>query len=288
MMKFVIITGMSGAGKSGAIKTFEDMGYFCVDNMPPALFSKFAQLVSSSDTSISKVAFVIDSRSGALFEEVGKTIEEFEKIYGSCTILFLDASNDTLVKRYKETRRKHPMSVDGNLLDGIIAERKKLEPLKQKSDYIVDTSDMKPRQLQDYIKTVVDSEYSARENMSVEIVSFGFKYGIPLDADLVYDVRFLPNPFYIPELKTKTGLDDEVSDYVKSSDVTTQFLDKLTDFADFLLPHYVEEGKSTLVVAVGCTGGKHRSVTVANELYKHILNKGYNTFIAHRDINKDR
>lgn len=287
-MKFVIITGMSGAGKSQAIKTFEDLGFFCVDNMPPLLFSKFAELCSNSDSNINKVAFVIDSRGGSLFKEINQIIDDFEKNYGKCTILFLDADNDVLVKRYKETRRKHPLSEDGNLIDGLKKEREMLMPLKDKASYIVNTSDMKPRQLQDYIKNVVVNDYDAVKSMTVEVVSFGFKYGIPLDSDIVYDVRFLPNPFYVPELKTKTGLDDDVVAYVKNSPVTHEYLNKLMDFMDFLVPNYVEEGKSTLVIAVGCTGGKHRSVTVANEIYKHMLENGYNTFIAHRDINKDR
>lgn len=287
-MKFVIITGMSGAGKSQAIKTFEDLGFFCVDNMPPMLFSKFAELCNNSDSNINKVAFVIDSRGGSLFNEINQIIDDFEKNYGKCSILFLDADNDVLVKRYKETRRKHPLSEDGNLIDGLKKEREMLMPLKQKASYIVNTSDMKPRQLQDYIKNVVVNDYDAVKSMTIEIVSFGFKYGIPLDADIVYDVRFLPNPFYVPELKTKTGLDDDVVNYVKNSPVTNEYLNKLMDFMDFLVPNYIEEGKSTLVIAVGCTGGKHRSVTVANEIYKHMLEGGYNTFIAHRDINKDR
>jgi len=287
-MKFTIITGMSGAGKSQAIKTFEDMGYFCVDNMPPALFSKFARLCNTSDTHISKVAFVIDSRGGSLFKEVSETVDEIEKNYGKCSILFLDADDDVLVKRYKETRRKHPLDENGNLIEGIRAEREMLSAIRERADYLVNTSDMKPRQLQDYIKNVVDTEYNAREGMTIEIVSFGFKYGLPLDADIVYDVRFLPNPFYVPELKSRTGLDNDVSDFVKNSPLASEYLKKLMDFMDFLVPNYVEEGKSSLVVAVGCTGGKHRSVTVANEIYKHLIEQGYNTYINHRDINKDR
>lgn len=287
-MKFIIITGMSGAGKSQAIKTFEDMGYFCVDNMPPVLFSKFTELCIDHETDITKVAFGIDCRSGAHFGELGKALEAFEATHGKCDILFLEASDEVLVKRYKETRRKHPLTDDGSVIDGISKERKMLSSIRKKSSYIVDTSDMKPKQLQDYIKTVVDSDYSAKKHMTIEIVSFGFKYGVPLDADSVFDVRFLPNPFYIPELKTKTGLDDAVSDYVKSAPMTGEFLKKLEDMIDFLLPNYVEEGKANLVLAVGCTGGKHRSVTIANELYKHILDLGYNAFISHRDINKDR
>lgn len=287
-MKFIIITGMSGAGKSQAIKTFEDMGYFCVDNMPPLLFSKFTELCIDHETDIKKIAFGIDCRSGAHFGELDNALLEFELSHGKCDILFLEASDEVLVKRYKETRRKHPLSADGSVINGITAEREMLRSIRSKASYVLDTSDMKPKQLQEYIKTVVDSEYSAKSHMSVEIVSFGFKYGVPLDADSVFDVRFLPNPFYIPELKTKTGLDDAVSDYVKNSPLTGEFLSKLKDMITFLLPNYVEEGKANLVLAVGCTGGKHRSVTIANELYKHVLDLGYNTFISHRDINKDR
>lgn len=287
-MKFVIITGMSGAGKSRAVQTFEDMGYFCVDNMPPVLLGKFAELCKGTDSKITKAAFVIDCRGGSLLGEVCRIIDEFEAVYGKCDILFLDADNDVLVQRYKETRRKHPLSDGGKLMNGIINERIMLTSLKERATYIVNTSDMKPKQLSDYIKSVVDAGHSAVKDMTVEIMSFGFKYGIPLDADSVQDVRFLPNPFYIPELKSKTGLDEAVADYVKKSPVTSEYIDKLFDLYDFLVPHYIEEGKSNLVIAVGCTGGKHRSVTVANELYKHLLDKGYNTFVSHRDINKDR
>ena len=287
-MKFVVITGMSGAGKSCAINTFEDMGYFCVDNMPPLLFSKFAELCSGSNSSITKVAFVIDSRAAALMGEVTDTIAELEANYGKCSILFLDADDDVLVKRYKETRRKHPLSSGGSLLEVLSEERTLLEPLRQKAAYIVNTSNMKPSQLRDYIKTVVDPECGKEESMTVEIVSFGFKYGIPLDADTVHDVRFLPNPYYVARLKSRTGLDSDVADYVKSSPVTADYLTRLVSLTEFLLPQYVSEGKTSLVIAVGCTGGKHRSVTVANELYRHILSLGYNTFITHRDINKDR
>lgn len=287
-MKFVIVTGMSGAGKSQAIKTFEDMGYFCVDNMPPLLFSKFTELCMDHDTDITKVAFGIDCRGGSLFSELDRVLADFESAHGNCDILFLEASDDVLVKRYKESRRKHPLGVDGSVTDGISAERKMLASIREKAAYVVDTSSMKPKQLQDYIKSVVDTEYSAKAHMTVEVMSFGFKYGIPLDADTVFDVRFLPNPFYIPELKTRTGLDDDVAEYVKNSPMTSEFLEKLKDMAEFLLPNYVEEGKANLVLAIGCTGGKHRSVTIANELYKYVLDMGYNAFISHRDINKDR
>lgn len=286
-MEFVVITGMSGAGKSQTVKYMEDMGYYCVDNMPPKLFTKFAEICSSSDSTITKVAFAIDTRGGVLFSELIECIDDFEKNIGSCDLLFLDANTDSLVKRYKETRRMHPLAKNGNLIEGIEKEREMLCNVKKRADFVIDTSDLKPKELRDKLKEVFDIETGA-EAMQVNILSFGFKYGLPIDADLVFDVRFLPNPFYIPELKEKTGLDRGVSDYVKNSAVTEEFLKKLMDMMQFLIPHYIEEGKSSLVVAVGCTGGKHRSVTVANELYSFVVSKGVNAFITHRDINKGR
>lgn len=287
-MKFVIITGMSGAGKSEAIKCFEDLGYYCVDNMPPVLFGKFAEICASADTNFKQVAFGIDTRGGAMFNELEQTLEEFERTNGKCDILFLDADNEILVKRYKESRRKHPLSVDGSLTEGIKKEREMLKSIRKRAKYVVNTSNMKPRQLRDYIVSTFDTTNNPLNVMTANIMSFGFKYGIPIDADIVLDVRFLPNPFYVPELKEKTGLDREVSDYVKNAPVTQKFLGKLTDMFTFLMPHYIEEGKTNLIVAIGCTGGKHRSVTVANYLGDYLANNGYNIFINHRDINKDR
>ncbi len=286
-MEFVVITGMSGAGKSQTIKYMEDMGFYCIDNMPPRLFTKFAELCSSSDSTITKVAFVIDARGGALFSELVECIDDFEKNIGSCDLLFLDADTDTLVKRYKETRRMHPLAKDGNLIDGIESERAKLSDIRKRADYIIDTSDLKPKELRERLKDIFLSE-AEDTSMQVTVMSFGFKYGIPIDADLVYDVRFLPNPFYIAEMRDKTGLDRDVSDYVKESSVTGEFLKKLFDMTDFLVPHYIEEGKTNLVIAIGCTGGKHRSVTVATELYTHLISNGINAYINHRDINKGR
>ena len=247
-----------------------------------------ADLCISSDANISKVAFVIDSRGGSLFEDAEEFLSEIEKNYGKCTVVFLDADSDILVNRYKESRRKHPLGAGGNLTDAISRERELLKGLKQRADFVVNTSNMKPRQLQDYIKTVIDSNYCHRENMTVNIISFGFKYGIPTDADEIYDVRFLPNPFYVPELKSKTGQDSDVADYVKNNPTAREYLSKLKGFAEFLMPQYEKEGRSGYTIAFGCTGGKHRSVTVANEMYNHILKLGYNTYITHRDINKDR
>lgn len=287
-MKFVIITGMSGAGKSQAIKVFEDIGYYCIDNMPPKLFSKFAEICTQSDGVFSNIAFAIDTRSGNMFRELPGCLDEFERTNGKCEILFLDADNEILIKRYKESRRKHPLSGDGGVLDGINTERKLLADIRKRATCIVDTSNMKPKQLGDYIRTVFAADFDDKKSMAINVQSFGFKYGIPIDADLVFDVRFLPNPFYIPELKDKTGLDTEVSSYVMDFDVSKDFVARLNDIFDFLVPNYIKEGKSNLLIAVGCTGGKHRSVTVANELASHLCREGYNTFVNHRDINKDR
>ncbi len=286
-MEFVVITGMSGAGKSQTIKYMEDMGFYCVDNMPPKLFAKFAEICSSSDSAITKVAFAIDTRGGVLFSELIECIDDFEKNIGSCDLLFLDANTDTLVKRYKETRRTHPLAQGGKLIAGIETEREMLRDIREKADIVIDTSVLKPKELRDKLREAFEIEAEA-ESMQINVLSFGFKYGLPIDSDLVFDVRFLPNPFYIPELKEKTGLDREVSDYVKNSPITAEFTNKLMDMIDFLIPHYTEEGKSNLVIAVGCTGGKHRSVTVANEVYSFLVSKGLNADITHRDINKGR
>lgn len=286
-MKVVIITGMSGAGKSQAIKVFEDIGFYCIDNMPPKLFSKVAEALALSDSNLNKIAFAIDIRSGSMFSELCSCIDEYESVNGKCEILFLDADNQVLVKRYKESRRNHPLS-NGSVLEGIETERSLVKDIRSRASYIVDTSNMKPRQLKDYITTVFSEGINEKNLITINVMSFGFKYGIPMDADLVFDVRFLPNPFYIPELKDKTGLDREVFEYVLSFDLSKDFIKKLEDMSGFLLPHYIAEGKSNLVIGIGCTGGKHRSVTVANELVKYLTDCGYNSFATHRDINKDR
>lgn len=285
-MNFVIITGMSGAGKTEAVKCFEDMGYYCIDNMPPALFSKVAKICSKSESDINKIAFVIDTRGGSMLTNLEAYLDEFEKENGKCTILFLDTESDILIKRYKETRRKHPLSSDGNLTDCIEKERALLDGVKKRASYVLDTSCLKPRQLKEYIYELFSGENGIKHSFTVSIVSFGFKYGVPLDSDTVFDVRFLPNPFYIPELKPKTGLDSEVADYVNSFDITGEFMGKLNDMMEFLLPNYISEGKSNLVISIGCTGGKHRSVTVANNLGAFLKDLGYKVIVSHRDINK--
>ena len=287
-MKFVIITGMSGSGKSNAIKHFEDIGYYCIDNMPPKLFTKFAQLCTQLEGGITKVAFSIDTRSGKMFRNLCECLDDFEKEVGKYEILFLDCADEILIKRYKESRRSHPLADAGNLNEGLKKERELLEDVRKRANYIVDTSNMKVSQLKEYIGTVFASETDTKKRIAVNVMSFGFKYGIPQDADLVFDVRFLPNPFYIPELKEKTGLDKEVSGYVMSFDESKEFANRLKDMFAFLMPQYIKEGKSNLIIAIGCTGGKHRSVTLANELTNYLTEGGYNTFVNHRDINKDR
>ena len=287
-MRFVVITGMSGAGKSLAMRCLEDIGYYCVDNMPPMLLGKFAELCYETDSKLDKVALVIDTRGGEMFADAAVCIDELEKSGSRCEILFLDADDNILVKRYKESRRKHPLSADGRLLAGIEQERELLSDIREQADYVVNTSDMEPKALKEYITALFGQEEEQGRNLSISVVSFGFKYGLPVDADLVFDVRFLPNPFYVPELKPKTGLDKDVQAYVKQWPQTVEFTAKLKDMLLFLAPYYIEEGKAQLVIAIGCTGGKHRSVTLAGETYQFLTEQGYRVSLSHRDIAKDR
>ncbi|CCZ04268.1 RNase adapter RapZ [Bovifimicola ammoniilytica] len=284
-MRFVIITGMSGAGKSSALKTLEDNNYFCVDNLPIELILKFAELTFSDKNSNDKnVALGIDIRSGQALSELDYILDKMKKSGYHYEILFLDANDDVLIKRFKETRRAHPLTPEGRVDEGIVNERKQLEFLRKQADYIIDTSTLLIRELRMEIEKIFveNKEY---KNLFVTILSFGFKYGIPVDADLIFDVRFMPNPYYIDELKYKTGNDDEVKEFVMSSEVSQKFLDKLYDMIKFLIPNYVKEGKNQLVIGVGCTGGKHRSVTVANMLYDRLSeDKNLGIKVAHRDI----
>ncbi len=283
-----MITGMSGAGKSLAIRAFEDMGFFCIDNLPPQFLPKIAELASATKDKISKVAAVVDIRGGELFDDFKDVLNELKKGTYNFKLLFLDAHDNVLIQRYKETRRKHPLSLEseGSILEAIQKEREKLEDIKRYADFIIDTSTLSPKELKEKLFEIFSAQKS-QETMLITIMSFGFKYGLPLDADLVFDVRFIPNPFYIDELKHKTGKEKEVKEYVLRWDVTKKFLDKLFDLILFLIPNYAEEGKGQLVIAIGCTGGKHRSVTIAEELFELIKNKGYRTSIFHRDIEKD-
>ena len=287
-MRLVIVTGMSGAGKSTALRMLEDAGYFCVDNLPIALISKFAELIFSQNREISKAALGIDIRSGRALEDVKQVLEEMTAKNYDYEILFLEATDETLVKRYKETRRSHPLSPDGRVDKGIALERERIDFLKKQADYILDTSQLLVREFkQELEKVFVKGEKF--KNLFISVLSFGFKYGIPSDADLVFDVRFLPNPYYIEELKYKTGNDKEIQDYVMGFEAAHLFVDKLEDMLKFLIPNYIMEGKNQLVIAIGCTGGKHRSVTLANEIYKrlYVEDAGYGIRSEHRDIEKD-
>ena len=285
-MRFVIITGMSGAGKSTALKMLEDMGYFCVDNLPIALLGKFAELAGAPGGEINKVALGVDIRSGQALGELETELEKLAIKGLSYEILFLDASDSVLVKRYKETRRSHPLAKGGRVDKGIQEEREKLAFLKKHADYILDTSQLLPRELNQELDKIFMQNQEFK-NLMITVLSFGFKYGIPQDCDLVFDVRFLPNPFYVDDLKQKTGNDKEVQDYVMGFEVSHVFLNKLTDMLEFLIPNYVLEGKNQLVIGVGCTGGKHRSVTLANRLYEALNGqKEYGVRLEHRDIRK--
>ena len=286
-MRFVIVTGMSGAGKSTALKMLEDMGYFCVDNLPLPLLPGFVQMIQSSEKEMKNIALGLDARSGQELSGLKEYLEEMDKNQIGYEILFLDANDDVLIKRYKETRRQHPLSGSGRVDTGIAKEREKIAFLKIKATYILDTSKMLTRELKiELEKIFVDGRNFC--NLYITVMSFGFKYGIPQDADLVFDVRFLPNPYYIDTLRAKTGNDAEVQDYVMQNDKGEIFLNKLQDMMEFLIPNYILEGKNQLVIAIGCTGGKHRSVTLANALY-HILEQeeSYGVRIEHRDIGKD-
>ena len=286
-MRFVIVTGMSGGGKSTALKMLEDAGYYCVDNLPVSLLDKFVELTSLPDSEITKVALGLDARAGQSFLEVTDVIAGLKERGYHIEILFMDCSEATLIKRYKESRRVHPLAVEGRIEDGVSKEREILKDIHKMSDYVIDSSKLLTRELKEELDRIfVTGE--GYNNLIVTVMSFGFKHGIPSDADLVFDVRFLPNPYYIDELKHKTGLDKEVRDYVMSYAEAEAFLNQLEDMLTFLLPNYVKEGKYRLVVGIGCTGGKHRSVTLANEIYRRLsVKKEYGIKIEHRDITKD-
>ena len=285
-MRIVIVTGMSGAGKSSVLKMLEDVGYFCVDNIPIALIPKFICLSADKHVETFKIALGVDIRSGHALDGLDQILDEVTEDGYDFEILYLDATTDVLVKRYKETRRNHPLSRQGRVNNLIETERQMLSFLKDRADYIIDTSTLLVRELKVEIDKIFVNNQEFK-NFFITVVSFGFKYGIPSDADLVFDVRFLQNPFYIPDLKPLTGNDKEVYDYVMNSSGAEEFMDMLTNMIKFLIPRYREEGKNQLVIGIGCTGGKHRSVTIANALYDALKELDYGTKVEHRDIQKD-
>lgn len=287
-MRFVIVTGLSGAGKSTALKVLEDKGYFCVDNLPVPLIEKFAQIsLDGVCLEIQMVAIGVDIRNGQALGMLGNVLDNLKASGFQYEILFLDSKDDILIKRYKETRRTHPLSGQGRVEDGIRLEREKIEFLKTQADYIIDTSYLLTRELKAELDHIFVGNKDFK-NLFVSVVSFGFKYGIPADADLIFDVRFLPNPYYVDDLRILTGNDKDVYDFVMENDNAKEFLRKLVDMVQFLIPNYIAEGKNQLIIGIGCTGGKHRSVTLANALYNSLLGgDGYGLRIEHRDIEKD-
>lgn len=285
-MQFTIITGLSGAGKSEAVKCFEDMGYFCIDNLPPTLISQIADLCSLPGSKIHRVAVVSDVRGGEFFDHLFESLKELKLKDIDYQIVFLEASDDVLVKRFKETRRKHPLSEEGRIIEGIMEERKIMEQLRGAADIIIDTSQLEAYQLRDELRSTILAEQK-QKGLLTTVISFGYKYGIPIDADLVMDVRFLPNPHYVEKLRALNGKDKKVVDFVMRRAEAKKFLEDFTSLLSFLLPRYVSEGKTHLTLAIGCTGGTHRSVAFVDEISKFLKKEGYNVMVRHRDIGKE-
>lgn len=287
-MKIIIVTGMSGAGKSTALNVLEDEGYYCVDNMPISLMPKFAELADghNQDKGYNNIALGIDIRSGHSLAELDSVLDYMKEKKYEYTIVFLESSDEVLIKRYKETRRAHPLAKDGRVDKAIMLEREQLKFLKQRADVIIDTSQLLTREFKEELEKIVLGRKEFN-NLMVTVLSFGFKYGIPSDADIVFDVRFLPNPYYVEELRPLTGNDKKIQDYVMKAPEAEEFLERVDGLIQFLLPNYVKEGKSSLVIAVGCTGGKHRSVTLANAISKRLSKTPYGCKVEHRDIEKD-
>jgi UPF0042 nucleotide-binding protein len=282
-MRIVVITGLSGAGKSEAIRSLEDIGYFCIDNLPPELIRKAAELFSQSDRKVNKIALVIDVRGGESFAEALTDLDELRRITPDFKILFLDASDEALLRRFKETRRRHPLGSEGGILEGIHRERQILSAIKAASDHVIDTSSLSSRELRNKLIELF-SEDVKLDTFSITVLSFGFKYGIPLDADLVFDCRFLPNPYWVDSLKPMSGLDTEVRDYVRKWPVTKEFMGRLCDLLAFLIPNYIEEGRTHLIIGIGCTGGRHRSVVLAEDIVAFLRQQGYFATLEHRDM----
>ncbi|TDT63729.1 RNase adapter RapZ [Fonticella tunisiensis] len=285
-MQFVIVTGLSGAGKTQTIRCLEDIGYFCVDNLPPALIPKFAEICYQTAGRVDKIAIVIDIRGGKFFDDLFQSLKTLNNMGYDYQILFLEASDEVIVKRFKESRRNHPLASGGDIMKAIQDERDRLSEVKSKADHIVDTSNLTTRQLREELQRifVIGEKF---ESLVITIMSFGFKYGIPLDADLVFDVRFLPNPYYVEGLKKHSGNEYNVKEYVLKWPEATEFINKVNDLLEFLIPNYIKEGKSRLVIGIGCTGGRHRSVVIANAIYESLKKNEHTVLINHRDIVQD-
>lgn len=281
MEKLVIVTGLSGAGKTQAIRCLEDIGYFCVDNLPPELVPRFMDLLTQVGN-IQRAAVVTDIRGGRFFSSVLELLDYLDGQALNHEVLFLEASDETLVRRYKETRRRHPLTPEGRILEGIMEERRRLEELRGRAGKIIDTSELSPHELREQVKELYASDLQA--SLTITVISFGYKYGIPLDADLVMDVRFLPNPYWIEELRLLTGQDPQVRDYVLASAAAATFLEQFARLLDFLIPYYIQEGKSHLVIAIGCTGGQHRSVVLAETIAETVRKPGLQVGVTHRDV----
>ncbi len=286
-MEFLIVSGLSGAGKSTVMSILEDSGFFCVDNLPPVLIPKFAELCMAGNGAYEQVAMVCDIRGGEKFDGLFEALDALREMKFDYRILFVEADAETIIKRYKETRRSHPLMAGGvSLVQALELERQAMRPVRDRAEYVINTTSLPTRKLRDQVLDMFAPNRKTRQEMSISVTSFGFKYGIPIEADLVFDVRFLPNPFYIEELRDQTGLDAGVRDYVFGCRQTEEFMERLQGMVDFLLPHFVEEGKSALVVAIGCTGGRHRSVAVTHALAEHIRGLGYEAAENHRDMTR--
>ncbi|MBR3422294.1 MAG: RNase adapter RapZ [Ruminococcus sp.] len=288
-MDLLIVTGMSGSGKSSVMDVMEDIGYYCIDNIPPKLIPQFVDLCRKSDSAIDRIAVAVDIRTGDMFAEIFRAWQSLKTEPDvTVRVLFIEADDEVIVKRYKETRRKHPLDekFNGNLHEAIQYERNQLSQLREVADYYIETSGFTASQLKEQVKTIFLEHTS--DSLMIKVMSFGFKYGVSTESDLVFDVRCLPNPYYVKELKSHTGIESCVQDYVMGFEQSQKLFEKLTDLIDYLIPMYVQEGKSRLVIAFGCTGGKHRSITFAEYMAKHLINKGYKVQKYHRDITKDR
>lgn len=283
--RIIIVTGMSGSGKTQTCRYLEDLGYFCVDNLPPVFIPKFVELCTHVAGHFNKMVFVVDTRSREFFDDLVQVLDDMDKANQDYEMLFMDAADDVIIRRYKETRRRHPMAPSTRISDGVFKERKRLESVRAKATYVVDTSNLSKTELREKIHRLFGD--SDGDIMNIAVLSFGFKFGMPLDADMVLDVRFLPNPFYVQELRHKSGSVPEVAAYIEEKTVTQEYLKRLDSFVDFLVPQYVREGKSQLVIAVGCTGGMHRSVFVAKHIYDLLAKKGYAVNLEHRDLMKN-